>query len=146
MVNGTCANEERAVPIGTPGSLEGENAAVSADPGRRLVATQVGSATVYIEQIGPPAERDVDESLRQVSIPSPAEAFEKAGEALRECVRIVGERIEALTDKAKPAEISVEFTLSFEAEGRAHIIPILVTGRSSVTTGLAVRAVWHPGQ
>ncbi len=112
---------------------------------RRFVPMQVGSATVFVEQVGESVEVEANDEIYPVAPPSPAEAFVKAGEALQECVRVVGEKIEGLADKAKPEQVTVEFTLSFEAKGKAQLIPVLLTGETKATTGLKVTAVWDLG-
>lgn len=103
---------------------------------------QVGSATVYVEQVGEPLEILTDDQFYPVSPPNTKEAFEEASKILQECVRVVGERVENLAEKAKPNEVTVEFTLSFEAKGRAQLIPVLLTGEAKTATGLKVTAVW----
>ncbi len=111
-------------------------------PSRRLVPMRVGNATVYIREVGGPALIEADDQVRPVAPPSPEAAFESAGEILRECVRVIGERVEALTAKARPHEITVEFSLSFEIKGKAALIPVFVTGETGAQTGLKVTAVW----
>ena len=117
-----------------------------AESGRKsqLVPMRVGNATVFVEQVGEPAEIQTDDAIYPVSPPSPEEAFEKAGQIMQECVRVVGERVEELAGKARPRDITVEFTLSFEAGGRAQLIPVLFTGETKAVTGLKVTAVWGP--
>jgi hypothetical protein len=124
-----------------PGSQQPNDGGSDA-PARRLIATKVGNADVYIEQVGEPPAVD---GVYEVAAIDPQEIFDKASEALRECVRVVGSQVEALGDRVRPDEVSVEFSISFEAEGRASIVPVFVTGRSSVGTGLAVTAVWRRG-
>jgi len=101
----------------------------------------VGSATVWIEQESDPAVVE-DDRIRPVAAPSPEAAFETAGEILRECVRLVGDRIANLADKTRPQEVTIEFSLTFEVKGKASIIPVFVTGESTAQTGLKVSAVW----
>jgi len=60
---------------------------------RRFVPIRVGSATVYIKEVGEPALIEMDDQVRPVAPPSPQEVFESAGEILRECVRVIGERV-----------------------------------------------------
>lgn len=110
----------------------------------RLVPMRVGNATVFVEQVGEPAEIQADDAIYPVSLPSPEEAFEKAGQILQECVRVVGERVDELAEKARPREITVEFSLSFAAAGKAQLIPVLFTGETKAVTGLKVTAVWGP--
>ena len=114
-------------------------------PARQLIPMRIGSTAVYVEQVGEPAEVGVSDEIYPAAPPSPAEAFEKAGEALQECVRVVGEKVESLAEKAKPEQVTVEFTLSFEATGKAQLIPVLLTGETKATTGLKVTAVWGLG-
>lgn len=109
---------------------------------RQLVPMQVGNATVYVEKVGEPVEIEADDRIYPVAPPGPGEAFEKAGEILHECVRVVGERIEGLAYTASPNQVTVEFTLSFEAKGKAQLIPVLFTGETKAQTGLKVTAVW----
>lgn len=105
---------------------------------------QVGSATVYVEQAGEPLQIQTDDRFYPVSPPSTKEAFEEASKILQECVRVVGERVEGLAGKAMPKEVTVEFTLTFEATGKAQLIPVLLTGEAKAVTGLKVTAVWDP--
>lgn len=108
---------------------------------RHLVPMKVGNATVFVEQVGEAVAIESDE-IRTVSPPSPEDAFEKAGEILHECVRVLGERIEALATKARPSEVSIEFSLNFEAKGKTSIIPIFASAEAGIQTGLKVTAVW----
>jgi Trypsin-co-occurring domain 1 len=112
----------------------------------RVLPVQIGGATVFVEQIGEGPVTDYDEGLYPVGPPSPTEAFEKANEALKECVRVVGETLEKIGDRVKPQEVSLEFSLSFQAEGTARIIPVLVTGKTAASTGLKVTATWQLGE
>jgi hypothetical protein len=107
---------------------------------------RLGSAIVYIEQVGDPGVIEADDQVRPVAPPTPEEAFERAGDILRECVRIIGERVEALVTRARPQEITVEFSLTFEVKGKAALIPIFVTGETGAQTGLKVTAVWKRGE
>lgn len=110
-------------------------------PSRRLVPIQVDTATVYIEQIGEPVVIEADDRIRPVA-PDTKEVFENAVEVLQKCVHVMGEKVETIAEKARPQEITVEFTLSFEATGKLTVIPILVTGETKGNTGLKVTAVW----
>ena len=116
-----------------------------AEPGRttQLVPMRVGNATVFVEQVGGPAEIQTDDAIYPVSPPSPEEAFEKAGQILQECVRVLGERVEELAANVRPRDITVEFSLSFEAGAQA-VIPVLFTGGAKAVTGLKVTAAWGP--
>jgi hypothetical protein len=114
---------------------------VEVTPARRLLPMRVGGATVYVEVFGEPAVIE-DDTIHPVAPPSPQEAFENAGEILRECVRVIGERIEGLTAKARPSEITVEFSLNFEVKGKASLIPVFITGETGAKTGLKLTALW----
>ena len=109
---------------------------------RTVVPMQVGSATVYVEQVGELLEIQTDEQFYPVSAPSTKDAFEEAIKILQECVQVIGERVNGFREKVKPKEVTVEFTLSFEAKGRAQLIPVLLTGETTAATGLNVTAVW----
>jgi hypothetical protein len=113
-----------------------------AAPIRRLVPMRIGSAIVYVEEVGEPAVIEADDQVRPVAPTSPQEAVETAGEILREFVRVIGERVETLTERARPQEISVEFSLGFEVKGKASLIPVFLTGETGAKTGLKVTAVW----
>ncbi len=111
-------------------------------PVQRLVPMHVGGAIVYVEQVGGPASVEGQDDIRPVAPPAPGEAFQSAGQILHECVRVIGEQVEGLEAKARPDEITVEFSLSFEVKGRASLIPIFVTGEAGAQTGLKVKATW----
>ncbi len=112
--------------------------------GRRLVPMRVGSATVYVEQVGPPPEVEGDDRIHAVA-PDRVEIFEQAGDLIQQCVRTIGDRMRDLGEAMAPEEITVEFSLTFEATGKAAIIPVFVTGETKAATGLKVTAVWKPG-
>lgn len=126
------------IRIGASSQPQPEN-----DSRPQLLPMYVGNATVYVEQIGPPAEVKTDGQIRPVAPLSPDEAFETASEVLHECVRVLGERIDQLQSAISPREITVEFSLSFEAGGRASLIPIFVTAQTKASTGLKVTATWQ---
>jgi hypothetical protein len=104
---------------------------------------QVGTATVYVEQIGEPAVvYDATGGIRPVAPPDLAEGFKRAAEAIQACVSTIGQRIEDLAEGLKPEQVAVEFSLTFEAQGGIHLLPILVTAQSKIGTGLKVTATW----
>lgn len=109
---------------------------------RRLIPMRVGKATVYVEEVGEPAIIEAGDRIRPVAPPSPEDAFQRAGDILNECVRVLGERVDALASKIRPQEVTVEFSLSFQVKGTASLIPIFVTGETGAETGLKVTAVW----
>lgn len=112
---------------------------------REFVPMRVGEATVFVEQIGELAEVEPNDEIYAAAPLGPDEAFEKASEILQECVRVVGERIDGLAQKAKPQEVTVEFALSLEATGKAQLIPVFLTGETKAASGLKVTAVWNLG-
>jgi hypothetical protein len=111
---------------------------------RRMVPLKIGEATVYVEQIGPEPAVERTEYVPVAAL-DPAEAFDKASEAIRECVRIVGGRIEELKEGLTPQEVSVEFSLGFEASGKASWIPVLFQTEAKASAALKVTAVWQLG-
>lgn len=120
----------------------GSAAGATPEPTNIMVPMQIGSATVYVAQSAGGGVAVEDDRIRPVAALSPAQAFESAGDILRECVRVIGERFENLAEKARPDQVTVEFSLTFEVKGKASIVPVFVTGESSAQTGLKVTAVW----
>ncbi len=49
-----------------------------------------------------------------------------------------GDTVSAFAEKTRPNEVTVEFALSFEGSGTAHIVPMLVTAESQASAGLKV--------
>lgn len=108
---------------------------------RKLVPMRVGSATVYVEQSGDVSVVSSDDEIYTVAH-DPREVFDRAVEAIRECVGKIGAGIETLAEKALPQELSVEFSLTFEAKAKGAIIPIFVTAEHGLGTGLKISAKW----
>ena len=81
------------------------------DQARQMVPMKVGSAVVYLEQADRPIVVESGDEIYPVT--TPQEVFAMASDVIRECVRVVGERIDALAEK-KPNEISVEFSINLE--------------------------------
>lgn len=108
---------------------------------RKLVPMRVGSATVYVEQSGDSSVVSGDDEIYTVA-PDASEVFDRAVEAIRECVGKVGAGIETLAEKALPQELTVEFSLTFEAKAKGAIIPIFVTAEHGLGAGLKISAVW----
>lgn len=123
------------------------SAPISGGDQRKVVPMKVGNATVYViqtEDVSIVAE-DNDEGEIYTVAPDMREVFDKAIDAIRECVGKIGERIETLTEKAMPQELTVEFSLTFDAKAKGAIIPIFVTTEQGLQTGLKVSAVWKRG-
>ena len=128
---------EDEIGLGTGKEAEAENAGL-----RRLVPMRVGEAVLYIEVAGEPPNVEGDEEVYAGAVRDPADVFGAAGRALEEVVRVVGERVAALGERARPDQVSAEFSLSFEAGGKAHLIPVLFTGETKAVSGIKVTAVW----
>lgn len=111
---------------------------------RTLVPMRIGSATVYVEQSGDAGVVSGDDEIYTVA-PNAREVFDWAVEAIRECVGKIGAGIETLAEKTLPQELTVEFSLTFEAKAKGAIIPIFVTAEHGVGTGLKISAVWKRG-
>jgi hypothetical protein len=125
--------------IRSPGLDSGSRSAST----RQLVPMHVGTAMVYVEQLDePPVVYDPTGGIRPVAPPDLADAFRRASDAIQECVTTVGSRVESLASRAKPEEITVEFSITFEAQGGIHLLPVLVTAQSKIGTGLKVTARW----
>lgn len=110
---------------------------------RRLVPMRVGEAAVYVEVADEPPAIEGDDEIYAAAPKGPRDAFDEAGKVLREAVRVVGEQVAALGEKARPDQVSAEFSLSFEAGGKAQLIPVLFTGETKAISGLKFTAVWQ---
>jgi hypothetical protein len=130
--------------FGTPGGPREDGEATATAP-VRLIPMKVGDAEVFIEAVGESPTIEQGGEFRAVGGLSPTDAFEKASDALKECVKIVGDRLGQLGDAIQPEEIGVEFTITFDVEGQASIIPILLTGKAKTGMGIKVTALWKPG-
>lgn len=111
---------------------------------RSLVPMKVGSATVYVVQTGDASIAAGEGEIYTVA-PNAREVFDMAVEVIRECVAKIGDGIETLAEKAMPRELTVEFSLTFEAKGKTVILPIFVTAEHGVGAGLKISAVWKRG-
>lgn len=119
--------------------------ASTTSPKRRLVQMRIGEAEVYVAEVGGIVEVEPTDEIYTVA-PDPKQAFDKAVEVVRECVRVVGTQLESLAKQARPQEIEVEFSLTFDARARGALIPIFVTAEQGLETGLKVKAVWKFAQ
>lgn len=106
---------------------------------KKVVSMQVGKAFVYVETQG---DITTDDQEIYAVAPSPKQVFETGVDALVECVRVVGERIEEIAAKAMPKEVEIEFSITFDAKAKGALIPIFVTAEHGFQTGLKVKAVW----
>lgn len=106
---------------------------------KKAVSMQVGKAFVYVETQGDLTTED--QEIYAVA-PSPKQVFETGVDALVECVRVVGERIEEIAAKAMPQEVEIEFSITFDAKAKGALIPIFVTAEHGIQTGLKVKAAY----
>ena|SRR5579884_2041980 len=106
------------------------------------VPMRVGDAMVWIQPTGRASE---SASEIHTAAPSPDKVFKESIAAIKECIRSIGDGLDKLQPALRPQELSVEFSLTFDAKGRASIVPILVTAETGVQTGLKVTAKWTPG-
>lgn len=120
------------------------SAPVAGGDQRNLVPMKVGRATVYVVQTGDASIVTDDREIYTVA-PNPREIFDSAVDVIRECVTKIGEGVEALAEKAMPRELTVEFSLTFEAKGKTAILPVFVTAEHGVGAGLKISAVWKRG-
>jgi hypothetical protein len=106
-----------------------------------MVRIEIGTAVVFIEQSDVPLELNLGDDIHPVSLPNPQSAFEHAGDFLRELVGIFDRRIHALA--SRPEEVSVDFSLGFEVSGKATLIPVLLSGKSTTQAAIKVSATWR---
>lgn len=111
---------------------------------RSLVPMKVGSATVYVVQTGDANIEAGDDDIYTVA-PDAREVFDRAVDVIRECVVKIGDGIEVLAEKTMPRELTVEFSLTFEAKAKGTIVPIFITSEHGVGAGLKISAVWKRG-
>jgi|KBSSwiStaDraftv2_1062776.scaffolds.fasta_scaffold419016_2 hypothetical protein len=109
-------------------------------PVRKFVPMQIGEAIVYVEQKGE-SWTETDSGIHPVA-PTPKEAFKAGVEALKECVRVVGEHVEKLSGKTVPKQVEIEFSITFDAKAKGALIPVFVTAEHGIQTGLKVKAIW----
>jgi hypothetical protein len=117
---------------------------VTGEGQRSLMPMKVGSATVYVVQTEGAGIVGGDDEI-YTAAPNPREIFDRAVDVIRECVVKIGEGVEALAEKAMPRELTVEFSLTFEAKGKTAILPVFVTAEHGVGAGLKISAVWKRG-
>lgn len=111
---------------------------------RSLVPMKVGGATVYVVQTGDASIEAGDDEI-YTAAPDAREVFDRAVHVIRECVVKIGDGIEALAEKTMPRELTVEFSLTFEAKAKGAIVPIFVTAEHGMGAGLKISAVWKRG-
>jgi hypothetical protein len=110
----------------------------------RLVPMQIGEATVYVRTTGSARVPDDAGGIYPAAgLPTPKDTFEQASKILHECIHVIGEGLSTVADAARPREVTVEFSLSFEGTGKAALIPLFVTTESKASAGLKVTAVWQ---
>lgn len=108
---------------------------------RRFVPMRIGNAVVYVEEAQGTQDIEASDEIAPVSRNSDA-VFDEAVSIIKECVEAVGKQIQRFETAAKPNRVEVEFSLTFEAKGKAQVIPVILTGETKGGTGLKVTAVW----
>jgi hypothetical protein len=107
----------------------------------RLVPISLGGVEIFVEQVGEPAEIEAGTDIYVAT--SPREALESALEFTGNLLASVGDRLAEVREKTTPDELTVELSLTFEATGKASIVPVLVTGQAGAKSGITVTAVWR---
>jgi hypothetical protein len=115
---------------------------VSGDVRPELVAQQVGEATIYFRVSGETLVVANEPELRPVAAGVKSNIFDEAASIVGEGVRIIGQKIHALTETLQPSELEIELSFGFEVKGTATIVPVLLTGESKSNVGLKVTATW----
>jgi hypothetical protein len=117
-------------------------AVVSGDVRPELVAQQVGEATIYFRVSGETLVVANERELRPVAAEVRSNVFDEAASVVGEGVKIIGQRVHALTETLQPSELEIELSFGFEVKGKATIVPVLLTGESTSNVGLKVTATW----
>jgi hypothetical protein len=110
----------------------------------QLTPSSVGGVPIYVAGHGDFElhEADGDGEIYAVARVNPAQAIEVGLDAAREFMRAVGSRMGEITEATRPDEVTLTFSISFDAKG-GTVIPLLVTGEAGLSTGLSVEAVWR---
>lgn len=126
--------------MNTLGGAE-DNAAVPVST--ELVETAIGDAVVYFR---------VDRRLPAVEAPTgirpvtglgiDKNAFAAAAHVAREAVKLFGGTLKNVALELMPSETGIEFSISFEAKGKAAIVPVFLTGETTGQVALKVTAKW----
>ena len=104
--------------------------------------TAIGDAVVYfrVEQRLEEAETGRIRAVAGGGIEK--NAFEAAPHAAREAIRLFGGYMKEIGEALTPDETGVEFAFTFEAKGKAAIVPVILTGETSGQVALKVTAKW----
>jgi hypothetical protein len=110
----------------------------------QLTPSAVGGVPIYVAGSGDFElnEAGPDGEIYAVARLNPAQAMEAGLDAVREFMRAVGSRMGEIAEAARPDEVTLAFSISFDAKG-GTVIPLLVTGEAGLSTGLSVNAVWR---
>jgi len=107
-----------------------------------LVETTIGDAVVYF-RVDRHLEAVEAGGIRPVAgLGIEANAFEAAAHVAREAVRLFANHLSAIAEALRPNETGIEFSFTFEAKGKTHIVPVFLTGETSGQVGLKVTAKW----
>jgi hypothetical protein len=124
----------------------GEFSATSSEPVQpELVETRIGDAVVYVRISGPTLGVANEGEVRAVGA-FDENPFDAAAKVIREGVKVIGNSIHGISEVLQPSELRVEFGFTFEAKGRASIVPVFLTGESSGGVTLKVLALWRKDQ
>jgi Trypsin-co-occurring domain 1 len=123
-------------------SAAAEAPSTRAETKARLVPISLGEVEIFVEQVGEPPE--IEGSADIYVATSPREALESALDFTRSFLASVGDRLAELREKTTPDELRVELSFTFEAKGKASVVPVLVTGEAGTKSGITVTAVWRP--
>jgi hypothetical protein len=113
-----------------------------AGPPAELVETAIGDALVYFRVEQRLAEADTGRIRAVAGGGIEPNAFQAAAHAAREAVRLFAGYLCDVGEALMPDETGVEFGFTFEAKGKAAIVPVILTGESSGQVALKVTAKW----
>lgn len=111
-------------------------------PQPELIETSIGNAVVYFRVDSSPRPVTVDTEVRAVAAVD-ANAFEAAAKVIREGVRVIGAQVHEIGEALLPSELTVELGFTFEAKGKAAIVPVFLTGETSGRLAFKVIAKWQ---
>jgi len=126
------------------GSVE-RVAVISGEVRPELVAQQIGEATIYFRVSGETLVVANERELRPVAEVK-SNVFDEAARIVGEGVKIIGQKVHALTETLQPSELEIELSFGFEVKGKATIVPVLLTGESTSNVGLKVTATWKQSE
>ena len=126
----------------THSGIESDTTNKTAKDVSELVETKVGNAIVYfrVDKVSPAVV--TSEETRAVAAID-ENPFEAASKVIRESVRVIGSHLHELREELMPEELTVELGFTFEAKGKATIVPVFLTGETSGGLAFKVTAKWQ---